>query len=187
MYKKIILSSLAIGLIISSCTTFAHANDAQKQSLEDLSFLLGKWSVVTTYRPGTEKAMKDIGVRECSYAFSKTYIKCDFKMTLEANGMQRDTTSLINYNPFREMYELTMIFDRPTSRALGDMTWDPNTRMLKTKAYIYAGIGHELRDLWMVTRVTDNNHITAEVRSNQPAQAPNEWPVFWQQELTRIK
>lgn len=86
--QKTILLSLALIYCLTSYS----------QSIQDLDFLIGKWKIVETIYPGTEKEYQEIGTRTCGYYLNGSFIKCESETVIQKNGHKRFYSYIINYD-----------------------------------------------------------------------------------------
>ncbi|WP_420603260.1 hypothetical protein [Flagellimonas sp.] len=77
------------------------------QSIKDLDFLIGKWKIVETIYPGTEKEYQEIGTRTCGYYLNGSFIKCESKTVDQRNQRERFYSYIINYDKKENCFRAT--------------------------------------------------------------------------------
>ena len=101
------------------------------QSITDLDFLIGKWTIEETIYPGTEKEYQEKGTRICEYYLNGTFIKCESETVVQKNGKKRYYTYVINYDKRENCFRATnLAHDFPLH---GHFKWfldDQNQRII---------------------------------------------------------
>ncbi len=91
---------LALLFIIVSLSSYS-------QSIKDLDFLIGKWKIVETIYPGTEKEYQEIGTRTCEYYLNGNFIKCESNTVDQRNQRERFYSYVINYDKREDCFRAT--------------------------------------------------------------------------------
>lgn len=101
---------VAIGLIIGSTVLAgAHQGSGPAEPLRRLSYLVGTWDVQDEYQPADGPAIRESGVRVCTFIMQDTYIEC--RTTAQgASGRRREYRWFINYNGETRRYEFVALF-----------------------------------------------------------------------------
>lgn len=74
------------------------------KSTEDLFFLIGKWDVVRTYSPGTDKERVLKGTLVCNTALDGQFVECEYEMQRPGKIRGLDVV-YFNYNAIYGLYE----------------------------------------------------------------------------------
>lgn len=184
--KKISLTALivATSALIGS-TPISAQETSETQSLQDMEFLVGEWTLETSYANGN----KANGTRSCSYTLRDTYIKCSTQSIFAgeaANGQARDLDTYFNYNARSKHFEETTIFQLPVGKKVGDAYLDKSNGTMMIRGYIYGGdgtSGPRVSEEWTISE----NKVTMTMRLNRGSQAAHEWPVFITETMTKKK
>ena len=102
---KFLLNAIVISMVIflSNISLFAQSSN-QSKSIEDLSFLLGKWKVTRTYSPLSDMPRILTGTLIGTLALDEQFIKCTYEM--ERPGKIRALDEVyFNYNKIYDTYE----------------------------------------------------------------------------------
>ncbi len=86
---------------------WSHHADAQ--SIKDLDFLIGQWTVNETLFPGTDHSYTENGSRVCTYYLEDSFIRCESSTLSSKTGKKRAYTYLINYDEQQDCFWVTAL------------------------------------------------------------------------------
>lgn len=177
--------SVTAALIISGATLIpfpAMGQDAENTpSLKDLAFLIGDWSLETSYANGA----KATGTRSCAYALRDTRIRC-VTGSLFSDGSARDLEVFYSYSANGEKFAEVTVYQRPIGNKVADLILDKEAGTMMSRGYIYGGDGTNgprVSEEWSM----DGDTITMTMRLNRGGQPAHVWPVFIEEKMTRKK
>lgn len=172
--------TIIAAMLMAANGTQVSAQDNDKvQSLKDIDFLIGTWSLVTNYANGAKAS----GSRSCSYALHQTRIRCVTE-SLFSDQSARDLEVFYSYNASAENFTEVAVYQRPIGNKVADLTLDKASGTLTSRGYIYAGdgtSGPRVSEEW----ITDGDSITMTMRLNRGGQPAHVWPVFITETMTR--
>ena len=96
--KKYVILILMIGV-----------HQVNAQSIQDLDFLIGQWTVHETLFPGTDKSYTENGTRVCGYYLDDSFIRCESSTLSSKSRKQRTYTYLINYDAQEDCFWVTAL------------------------------------------------------------------------------
>ncbi len=79
------------------------------QSIQDLNFLIGQWTVHETLFPGADRSYVENGTRVCGYYLDDSFIRCESSTLSSRTGRQRSYTYLINYDAQEDCFWVTAL------------------------------------------------------------------------------
>ncbi|GAA4277937.1 hypothetical protein [Aquimarina mytili] len=117
-FKK---ASLLITLLLATGTILA-----QKKSIQDLDFLIGKWEV---REDNKEEKWWEKSTRTCQYTLDSTYIELK-SVAISSSGKERTYTWYIHYNSKAQQFEMVSMFSNWPKILFDILHWDPKKRKL---------------------------------------------------------
>jgi len=179
--RKSILTALMIsGVVLLPTQTLAQ--DAEKTlSLKDLDFLIGEWSLETSYANGAKAS----GTRTCAYALRKTRIRC-VTQSVFADQSARDLEVFYSYSASANKFAEVTVYQRPVGNKVADLTLDKAAGKMMSRGYVYGGdgtSGPRVSEEWAL----GDNTITMTMRLNRGGQPAHIWPVFIEEKMIRNK
>lgn len=158
------------------------AQDAEEKfSLKDLDFLIGEWSLETSYANGAKAS----GTRTCAYALRNTRIRCVTE-SLFTDQSARDLEAFYSYSASANNFAEVTVYQRPVGNKVADLILDKTAGKMMSRGYIYGGdgtSGPRVSEEWAM----DGNSITMSMRLNRGGQPAHVWPVFIEEKMTRKK
>lgn len=181
MIKSIAAQIVATVLLALSATAVAARQPEDKQALADLEFMLGQWTLETSYANGAKAS----GTRECAYALRKTRIRCATE-SLFADGSARDLVSYFSYNANTNQFQEMTIYQRPVGNKVADLLLDRSEGTGMSRGYVCGGdgtSGPRVSEEWVIS----DTSITTIMRLNRGGQPAHIWPVFIEETMTRAQ
>lgn len=181
MIKSKAVQIVTTVLLALSATVASARQPEDKQSLADLEFLLGEWTLETNYANGA----KANGTRECRYALRKTRIRCATE-SLFADGSARDLVSYFSYNASTNQFQEMTIYQRPVGNKVADLLLDIEEDTGMSRGYVYGGdgtSGPRVSEEWAISATS----ITMTMRLNRGGQPAHIWSVFIEETMARTQ
>ncbi|MBI1392191.1 MAG: hypothetical protein GC152_05545 [Alphaproteobacteria bacterium] len=118
-------------------------------STEDLSFLLGEWTVERVHQPGSENERRSEGSLACARAIEEASIRCEYYFERTNAGPIRDV-AYFNYNGVYDAYEsIWLSATWPVKNTMAAPAFGaPTTLIWESTFLIEGGVREWVRTAW---------------------------------------